>query len=541
MKYGLDIVAGWENAYDQMKAEKKPVKKYREDQERDDHGRFADEGGGGSSDTELVGGRTDLAMQSLQQKSRDVFGRQIFYGDLPVRIDVEQFNKMFSTVEALHTKFPETFKSLIAVRIAEPSNKNAYADYNSDFRSITIRPSLLSENDSERNNYLEDVRVGFHPPTNDVVKSILDHEFAHHIAFTSDGTSYEQARVEVRWASHGTRTGSFSLYAKANWNEAFAEAFSYIEGGKPPRDGKVLGGKLVERTEHAIKVYRDIVEGVKYDEPVIDLTKDRDWLPRILKYREDQERDENGRWVDEGGGATGGTTAGDSQTAGIGNGRVGADRSTWFSRDYAINPYTETPYSDMREFLDKNGFANGSPSVIVKRDALLTGQAAEKICSAYSELTAAIGIENIPKVNIHIVDRPNSEERLSPDCVAFSRVESMEMTLIMSHPDWQGAQGSINAHEAVRTGWLAQENMVVHEFGHFMDSTMRANSSVGRGARWGNPFDGSTKSVIAGKVSEYATTNNHEFVAETFAGIVGGKVYPDEVMSLYKMAGGKVF
>jgi hypothetical protein len=48
-----------------------------------------------------------------------------------------------------------------------------------------------------------------------------------------------------------------------------------------------------------------------------------------------------------------------------------------------------------------------------------------------------------------------------------------------------------------------------------------------------------TLSVAAQReVSEYATENDNEFVAETFTGIVFGRKFSDEIMKHYKALGG---
>ena len=46
--------------------------------------------------------------------------------------------------------------------------------------------------------------------------------------------------------------------------------------------------------------------------------------------------------------------------------------------------------------------------------------------------------------------------------------------------------------------------------------------------------------ATARKVSEYEPASPAEFVAETFAGLLDGKTYSDDVMALYKKYGGPV-
>ena len=51
-----------------------------------------------------------------------------------------------------------------------------------------------------------------------------------------------------------------------------------------------------------------------------------------------------------------------------------------------------------------------------------------------------------------------------------------------------------------------------------------------------------TKSIqeTASKVSDYAKESPLEFIAETFAGLIEGKTYSNDVMALYKKYGGPV-
>lgn len=44
--------------------------------------------------------------------------------------------------------------------------------------------------------------------------------------------------------------------------------------------------------------------------------------------------------------------------------------------------------------------------------------------------------------------------------------------------------------------------------------------------------------ATAGKVSDYAKTSRHEFIAETYARLIEGEKLPEDVMALYKKYNG---
>jgi len=72
---------------------------------------------------------------------------------------------------------------------------------------------------------------------------------------------------------------------------------------------------------------------------------------------------------------------------------------------------------------------------------------------------------------------------------------------------------------------------------HFANSRKQNLSIQSLRAKVPIRWDGRSK-VIASKVSRYGASSPNEFVAETFAGIVLGKTYSADVMSLYDDLGG---
>nr|DAI13007.1 MAG TPA: minor capsid component [Caudoviricetes sp.] len=87
---------------------------------------------------------------------------------------------------------------------------------------------------------------------------------------------------------------------------------------------------------------------------------------------------------------------------------------------------------------------------------------------------------------------------------------------------------------AVQSGWATQDNPILHEFGHYVDyicnkEKFEKNSENSR-------FFGDTKLLIENKVSKFAATNQWELEAELYAGIMRGKVYPNDVLSLSRIS-----
>jgi hypothetical protein len=92
----------------------------------------------------------------------------------------------------------------------------------------------------------------------------------------------------------------------------------------------------------------------------------------------------------------------------------------------------------------------------------------------------------------------------------------------------------------VRSKWTSSADTFAHEYAHNvhiksigLEETRRLKTEL-----FGKEQEGATNKEIAGEVSRYAQTNPLEFVAETFAGHIGGKKYSKNVYNLYKKFGG---
>jgi len=108
-------------------------------------------------------------------------------------------------------------------------------------------------------------------------------------------------------------------------------------------------------------------------------------------------------------------------------------------------------------------------------------------------------------------------------------------------------------HEMPRTknGFHADshhEATITHEIGHLLHDTVIRKEIPGQNlksvrADWDDMFEDSlvgpeSRRKTAAKVSGYATTEPIEFVAETFAGVRSGKIYSEDVLSLYRYLDG---
>lgn len=78
-------------------------------------------------------------------------------------------------------------------------------------------------------------------------------------------------------------------------------------------------------------------------------------------------------------------------------------------------------------------------------------------------------------------------------------------------------------------------HVIAHEMGHALHL-----QSIGTSAYKKEHLLTDTEKNIATTISDYATTNSHEFVAEVFADLLNGKTFSDDVMALYKKYGGPI-
>ena len=82
------------------------------------------------------------------------------------------------------------------------------------------------------------------------------------------------------------------------------------------------------------------------------------------------------------------------------------------------------------------------------------------------------------------------------------------------------------------------DGIILHEGGHCLhNKKMHLESTL---VDLKNMTMTKADKIIAGEVSEYATTNYNEFLQEVFSGILCGDKYSQDVMALYKKLGGVI-
>lgn len=80
--------------------------------------------------------------------------------------------------------------------------------------------------------------------------------------------------------------------------------------------------------------------------------------------------------------------------------------------------------------------------------------------------------------------------------------------------------------KAVGWGWSAQDNAILHELAHHIDSVINPDYDKVE-HRWNVELD---KGFVKKYLSEYAYTDRAEYEAELISGILRGKVYPKEIL-----------
>jgi hypothetical protein len=84
--------------------------------------------------------------------------------------------------------------------------------------------------------------------------------------------------------------------------------------------------------------------------------------------------------------------------------------------------------------------------------------------------------------------------------------------------------------------WNSAIDTFGHEYGHALHAkeVPYQQWATWRRGKFGSGKIGALRKSVAKQVSDYATTNPQEFVAETFAGNLNGKKYSKEVYAMYK-------
>lgn len=90
-----------------------------------------------------------------------------------------------------------------------------------------------------------------------------------------------------------------------------------------------------------------------------------------------------------------------------------------------------------------------------------------------------------------------------------------------------------DSDDAVRGGWHAQGNTILHELGHYIDFCNDPDFFRSVEHEW--KLDNVDRKFVKMQLSEYSLTNRAEFEAELNSAILSGKVFPEEILELSRM------
>ena len=90
-----------------------------------------------------------------------------------------------------------------------------------------------------------------------------------------------------------------------------------------------------------------------------------------------------------------------------------------------------------------------------------------------------------------------------------------------------------DSDDAVRGGWHAQGNTILHELGHYIDFCNDPDFFRSVEHEWS--LDNVDRKFVKKQLSEYSLTNRAEFEAELNSAILSGKVFPEEILELSHM------
>lgn len=128
--------------------------------------------------------------------------------------------------------------------------------------------------------------------------------------------------------------------------------------------------------------------------------------------------------------------------------------------------------------------------------------------------------------------------KTKPDCFVVPYGEfKMPSTLILyTEKNWL-LSGILANFKAKQFSTDNPAHPVIHEYGHFLHSTMDKNGNFDRlnGKVIQDPL---LKGEISTEISHYAATNYLDFVAETFAKLLNREKIPASLMKLYGKLGG---
>lgn len=132
------------------------------------------------------------------------------------------------------------------------------------------------------------------------------------------------------------------------------------------------------------------------------------------------------------------------------------------------------------------------------------------------------GIKNLPP----IVEASFGRAKTHAQILSFKDGSyRIEVNKNLKNFDWQW-----RAKQAAIKGWYASNNSVLHEIGHYVDFTLHNNVPYEKPKKFGKK-----SSFIKKNVSLAAAVDDREFEAEIVSGIMQGKTYSDEILSLSRV------
>lgn len=90
-----------------------------------------------------------------------------------------------------------------------------------------------------------------------------------------------------------------------------------------------------------------------------------------------------------------------------------------------------------------------------------------------------------------------------------------------------------DSDDAIRGGWHAQKNTILHELGHYIDFCNDPDFFRSVEHEW--KLDNVDRKFVKEQLSEYSLTNRAEFEAELNSAILSGKVFPEEILELSRI------
>lgn len=152
----------------------------------------------------------------------------------------------------------------------------------------------------------------------------------------------------------------------------------------------------------------------------------------------------------------------------------------------------------------------------------ISNQYAREMAEEAARIALRHGIKNLPP----IVEASFGRSKTKAQILSFKDGSyRIEVNKNLKNFDWQW-----RAKQAVIEGIYASDNSVLHEIGHYVDFTLHNNVPYEKPKKFGKK-----SRFIKSNVSLAAAVDDREFEAEIVSGIMQGKTYSDEILSLSRV------